>query len=57
MFYSFQRSWAQRPQLVPPAQAPVVVHLKQGISSISDTYLHSVLEDWYFSGVERCGLS
>ena len=46
-FYSFQRTWVHRPQLFPEPAAPVV-HLSEGISSVSDTYLTSILEDWYF---------
>jgi hypothetical protein len=52
-FYSFQRSWIQRPQLSRPEEEPKALHLTQGISSVSDTYLHSVLDAWYFSGIER----
>ena len=52
-FYSFQRSWARRSQLAGPSTALPVVHLNQGISSISDTYLGAVLDDWYFHGTER----
>ena len=56
-FYSLQRSCAQRPQLVQPTAPHVVVHLPQGISSVSDTYINTVIDTWYFNDVERCARS
>jgi hypothetical protein len=56
-FYSLQRSWAQRPQVVRPTAPHVVVHLPQCISSVSDTYINTVIETWYFNDVERCAHS
>lgn len=56
-FYSFQRSWVQRPQLFRPPVDPPVLHLSAGISSVSDTYIRSVLHEWYFSGTETYALT
>jgi hypothetical protein len=56
-FYSLQRSWAQRPQLVQQTAPHVVVHLSQGISSVSDTYINAVIDAWYYKDVERCAHS
>ena len=54
-FYSFQRSWANRKRLQPATEPHAVVHLSQGISSVSDTYINAVIKDWYFKGgVEKC---
>jgi hypothetical protein len=47
-YYSLQRSWAQRPQLVQQTAPHVVVHLSQGISSVSDTYINAVIDAWYY---------
>ena len=57
-FYSFQRAWANRKRLQPATEPHAVVHLSQGISSVSDTYIDAVIEDWYFKGgVEKCARS
>ena len=49
-YYSLQRSWAQRPQLVQQTAPHVVVHFSQGISSVSDTYINAVI-DAFFCGM------
>ena len=53
-FYSAQRSWRQRPRnpLHMSANPPSVLHLEPAISSVSDNYLQSVLEDYYFNSIE-----
>ena len=51
-FYGCQRDWRQRPQLAAtPPTSPV--HLQSAISSVTDHYLNAILEDWYFSSVEK----
>ena len=56
-FYSFQRSWAKRKRLQPATEPHAVVHLSQGISSVSDTYINAVIDAWYYKDVERCAHS
>ncbi len=51
-FYSCQRTWARRPRVQPLASSDIL-HLPTGISTISDTYLHSVLDTWYFGSFEK----
>ena len=55
-FYSCQRAWARQQQQrlsFDDDDEREILHLKVGLSSVSDSYLHSILEDWYFEGHEQ----
>ena len=52
-FYSFQRAWRRQPSATDSSTPPPVAHLSPGLSSLSAHFLHEILDDFYFHGMER----
>ena len=50
-FYSFQRDWRRQPSVMGGQQS--LAQLSTGLSSVSEHYLREVLQEFYFSGMER----